>query len=66
MTENLTYADLGIDTEIVSLQTGEKAVIRSLTGDDGMLSVKIVSGPDAGDYVSMSPAEVLTYWRKVN
>lgn len=66
MNENLTYANLSIDTEIVSTQTGEQGVIRSLVGDDGMISVKIVSGSDAGEYVSMSPAEIITYWRKNN
>lgn len=60
-TENLTYATLTVGTAIRSVHTDERAEI--ISNENGTVEIELTSGPDRGKTVTMSPAEVITYWR---
>jgi hypothetical protein len=62
--ENLTYASLTVGRKIQHTQTGEMATIETLAAQGGQITLRLSSGPDAGGPCTMSPAEVITFWRK--
>jgi hypothetical protein len=64
MTENLDYASLLRDTKIRNTQTSETGTLTAR--GNGLVEITLTSGPDAGDEITMSPAECITYWRKEN
>lgn len=62
MNDSLTYGDLSIGREIRNPHTNESAKITAL--GNALVEITLTDGPDAGEEVTMSPAEVATYWHK--
>lgn len=58
----LEYASLTVDRAVRSIQTGETATITGTGNGDVVL--ELTSGPDAGELVTLTPDQVIQYWRK--
>lgn len=61
--ENLSYASLIRRTSVRNTQTGETGTITAAA--NMLVEITLSSGPDAGTEITMSPAEAITFWRKV-
>jgi hypothetical protein len=62
-TENLNYAGLIRNTKVQNTQTSEHGVITA--SGNGLVGITLTDGLDAGEEITMSPAEAITYWRAI-
>lgn len=65
--ENITYADMRLGLEVKNTQTDELGEIVNMWIHNGIryFDVQLTSGSDKDETISMSLAELTTFWRKV-